>query len=61
VYPLAQVLASAIRGGLSGGALLAIGAGVAVVLIVVGSLLERSRTKVGDVVRRLGEALEGWS
>jgi hypothetical protein len=61
VYPIAQVLASAIRGGLSGGSVLAIGAGVALVLIVVGSLLERSRVKLGEMVRRLGEALEDWS
>jgi hypothetical protein len=40
---------------------LAIGAGVALVLIVVGSLLERSRVKLGEMVRRLGEALEDWS
>jgi hypothetical protein len=61
VYPVARMLAAALRGGLSGGTMLAIGAVVAVVLIVIGSLLERSRTRVGDAVRRLSEALEGWS
>jgi len=61
VYPIAQVMASVIRGGLTGGTVLAIGAALALALIVVGSLLERSRVRVGQVVRRLGEALEEWS
>jgi len=61
VYPVARVLVSALSGGLSGGTMLAIGAVVALVLIVIGSLLERGRVRVGDVVRRLGEALEDWS
>ena len=61
VYPIARVLVEVFRGGITGGAMLGIGAVVALVLIVVGSLLERSRARIGDAVRRLGEALEDWS
>ena len=59
-YPVVRAFDSLIRGGASGGTWLAIGAGAAVVLITVGSILERNRIKVGTLLRRAVDLLEEW-
>jgi hypothetical protein len=61
LYPLARLIGDFVSGGIGGAQVLAIGAAAAVILIVVGSLLERGRTKVGEVVQRLAALLEEWS
>jgi len=42
------------------GTLLVVGIVAAVLLIVIGSVLEKARTRVGRVVKRIGAALEDW-
>jgi len=60
-YPIVQVVDGVSERGIDGGVLLALAAGLAVILIVVGSMLERGRARVGDVIRRITETLEDWS
>jgi hypothetical protein len=60
VIPVGYVVADAVTGGISTGTMLVIGAIAAVVLITVGSVLERSRVKVGLAVRKASEVLERW-
>jgi hypothetical protein len=49
-----------VRGGLTGGIWLAIGAIAAVVFIVAGSLIEHYRTRIGRQLARFGEILGHW-
>jgi hypothetical protein len=60
LIPAVVLAVEAGSGGLSAGTALAIAAGVAVVLIVIGSLLERGRARVGRAVARVSEILEDW-
>jgi hypothetical protein len=61
LYPLVQLIREFVAGGIGSAEILVIGAAAAVLLIVVGSLLERGRAKVGRVVQRLGALLEEWT
>jgi hypothetical protein len=56
VIPLSRGL----QGGLGGERWLAIGAGAAVLLIALGSTLERQRRRIGRALRAAGRAMEGW-
>jgi hypothetical protein len=60
LIPVATLAIEAGSGGVSTGAILGIGAGVALLLIIIGSLLEKGRAKVGEAVRRASEILEDW-
>lgn len=60
LIPAVVMAMEAGSGGISTEAALGIAAVVAVVLIIVGSLLERGKAKVGQAVRRLSEILEDW-
>jgi hypothetical protein len=60
LIPAVILAVEAGSGGITAGSALAIGAGVAVILIVIGSLLERGRARVGRAVARVSEILEEW-
>jgi hypothetical protein len=60
VLVVAVVAARSATGGLSTGTWLAIGAAVSIVLILIGSVLEKSRVHLGRMVGRVTESLEDW-
>jgi len=60
LIPAVMLARSAGSGGITIRKALAIGAALAVVFIVVGSLLERGRARVGRAIRRVSEILEEW-
>jgi peptidoglycan/LPS O-acetylase OafA/YrhL len=49
-----------VREGLAGGVWLTIGAVAAVLFILAGSLIEKSRRRLGDVRTRISEIIEEW-
>lgn len=53
-------LSRGIQGGLSDTTWLAVGAGAAVLLIAIGSTLERQRRRIGRALAAASRAMEGW-
>ncbi|MFH1331261.1 MAG: hypothetical protein ABIJ48_11490, partial [Actinomycetota bacterium] len=53
-------LSRGVNAGLTGGTWLAIGAGAAVLLIAIGSTLERQRRRIGRALAAASQAMEGW-
>jgi hypothetical protein len=60
VLGIAVPAVEGVRGGLTGGTWLVIGALAAVIFIVAGSMIERYRTRIGRRLARFGEILEHW-
>jgi hypothetical protein len=53
-------LVGEVRGGLTGGGWLIVGAVAALIFIVAGSLIEKQRVRIGEQLSRWGEILEAW-
>ena len=53
-------LSRGVRGGLAGETWLLIGGGAALLLIAIGSFLERYRRGAGRALAAAGRAMEGW-
>ncbi len=58
--PIARAAVTWLQGGVGGGQMLAVAAIAAVLLIVVGSLMERGRAQLGLAVKRINQLLEDW-
>jgi len=60
VLVVAVIAARSTARGLPTGTWLAIGAGVSILLILIGSVLEKNRVRFGRMVGRISQSLEGW-
>ncbi len=60
LLPVAISVAQSAEGGFASGTWLSIGAVAAVCFILIGSLLEKNRVRLGRMVSRISHSLEGW-